>query len=741
MPACLRSIGTTLALASFLACLEASPAGAYHGTPNPDWGAHLVLNTAGTQLTPAAQDWIRNYSAAEDNLWRSQGAGMAIGDGNTFKRGLFKRLLPPAYPVLPFAGAQNNVREVCASYFPNGCWRVSRDDRDFDGGSWPQHLDDVNYPSMIEVPSERWSAGFHYGGLWEYNGVESLYKELNTLWGLPINTDHHCGPQGAPEWGDRLMAYELETPRCWHPSPWPGHYDTHTAKRSVSIKHLIEDVGFGPDNAALPNTAAPHDRAPWFDNWATSVAAYLRELPDPQERRIIQWIASRLGPMDSPYLAARFRPVLRFDTDEKWRPLDIDTFFAEGAHQLCAPGLGCQYVSSADALQGAATPDAYLDINGHAEGDPSIYRTNFVCTQPPLQDCDSANSKLYYRIGPPTSSGYRLIVYWAFYRFNEYEVLDLDAGNHEGDWEGVEVAPSNTDPETFDYISFSGHGTWYSYLRQNLECDDGPGDADCIDNGNKVGKRVRVYVANGSHANYPQPCSGGCGRGGPDPATGQPLPEKDYDGVKDWGMNYIYGGSGLAEAPQSWFNWPGRWGAAGSPRSPGLQPPSGTNSECALFNPNCPVRPARAARPLPPRVAQAKRGRQTARCGSWFGPHVVAVLCTPKLRSAVRTRTLGRRGQISIRVLRGATTSAQRRRYRASQASVRALAQALGRPVSPDDRLRVRGHLPAGSVLMVRGIRANRLVIDRFVLPRKARTLRARLSRSSGRQRFVYSLE
>jgi Tol biopolymer transport system component len=35
------------------------------------------------------------------------------------------------------------------------------------------------------------------------------------------------------------------------------------------------------------------------------------------------------------YLAARFEPVLRFDTSETWRPLNIESFFAEDQHHLC----------------------------------------------------------------------------------------------------------------------------------------------------------------------------------------------------------------------------------------------------------------------------------------------------------------------------------------------------------------------------------------------------------------------
>ncbi len=493
---------------------------------------------------------------------------------------------------------------------------------------------------------------------------------------------------------------------------------------------------------------------------------------------LVDWYEHQLQgappPDEDVFLARKFQPVLRFDSAERWRPLNVDDFFAErdqagaGLHRICiplaspdaaeiAPGHSgteahpddltsaggipeyhCERVTSQATLSDWNSPDAFLDLQEEASQEANDYRGPAACVTGPLLDCDTSRSTAYYSVGEPPSQGYRLIVYWFFYRFNDWRQYNDELFDHEGDWEGIEVAPSTTNPETFDYVSFSGHGHWYSYARSNLECDNGASDAKCTANGAPIGSRVRAYVAEGSHASYPSACplDPGCIQASPDTIS----PEHRSDGKWFWGMNYTADGSQLRSTQPGWYNWSGRWGVHRSPPSPGQQPPDGDNWECAhgSLNTDCPARPSRARRRAP--VTQADRNRRAARCANWFGPGVVAVLCTPTLRAAVKSRLLGRAGRLRVRVLRRPTIARTRQSIPASAASVTALAQTIGDPLRAGDRVRVTGRIPAGSVLMLRGQRGKRQVARRLHIMRSRSQLTVRVRPAARRGvRFVRS--
>jgi hypothetical protein len=711
--------------------------------------ASVVFTADGSKLSPAAEAWVKNYSAAEDALWRAQGPA-GPRDANVFKRGLVDRMFPQGLSFLPWSGAQVNVKEICHSYFPNGCWRFMRNDTDYDGAGVPTWVNDVRNPGTISI-GETWlssgSPDMKFAGLWEYNGTEIFHRDAGHLWaGEDFSPDWHCGTQGPPTWGKTLRSWAPAGAECLHfyPNGWP-YWDEHDAFRGITLRHVVSDVSIGADDPNIPNySVCPTCLPNWGPQWSNMMATYLYELPDPVEQRIVQWIASRIGTSEDPYLAHRFRPVLRFDSDETFRPLNIDALFAEGdggqpRHSVCIaldspdaetyapghaeteehpddlPGAHCERVHSVDDATQWISPDAFIDLDGRdSSTDPDDHVATATCVQPPLRDCDPENSAIYYFItNPTTPNGYRYIDYWFFYR------LDSD---HEGDWEGVEIVPTLAG-DTFDFASFSAHGDWWSYTRDNLICEDGvvgaePDHPECSDElGNPIGKHVRVHPSAGKHANYPEPCSGGaCPRPG-----GGILGEPDYDGQKPWaGNNDLTGTTLLPVAGTSWFDWDGSWGATngadGPANSPGQQPPDADH--CA--DNVCPPRPsARRAR-------AAARNRHNARCRTWFGPQVVAALCTPRLGGAVRAARLGRRGNIRLQVVRGARSAAARKR-RTSADSVVALAQAVGPALARRDRLRVRGRVPRGTVLFVRGVSGRRVVERRFKFRSARRGLTVRL--------------
>jgi hypothetical protein len=303
-----------------------------------------------------------------------------------------------------------------------------------------------------------------------------------------------------------------------------------------------------------------------------------------------------------------------------------------------------------------------------------------------MRDCGSGvKSSIYYWHTPMANGGYYLD-YWIFYRYNDWP---LSPGfDHEGDWESVTIARSNTATSytTFDFASFSQHGTWYSYLRENLSCDGGP-PGSC---GSTTGtaRHVTVYVANGSHANYPDECSSLCFQ------TRSTTPEASHDGDALWENDAQP--SALLGLPRNeygmdrWMGFSGKWGAEGSPSGPAWGD-NGTHFyepgvyECGEDIVPCAARARARSRP---RRKAMLRGND--RCRQWFGGSVMAAACTPKrLRAAVAARAVRGRGAVRIQPPPAASRSALR-----STASAAGIAQALGRPLRPGQRLRVTG--PAG---------------------------------------------
>jgi hypothetical protein len=249
--------------------------------------------------------------------------------------------------------------------------------------------------------------------------------------------------------------------------------------------------------------------------------------------------AAVAAPQDDLSLALRFRPRLLFDRKERWRPLDVDAFLAEGGHQACPPaGQGpCAPFTGVAQL----TPQvAYLDMRGNGPPDPP-----------------GSPSVVYAHV---VRKGARVAIdYWWFLRYNAYS---LD--RHESDWEGVTVIVDRAGAAVLE-VHYAAHADVWRY-------DD---DVPQI-----VGSRVKVYLANGDHAAYPKRCTHLCRQ------TDQTLPEAHYGGQVSWAGNSAAGcrrrcvrllPTDANGAPASWDAWDGRWGAPTSPafappRTPAFQP-------------------------------------------------------------------------------------------------------------------------------------------------------------------------
>jgi hypothetical protein len=418
----------------------------------------------------------------------------------------------------------------------------------------------------------------------------------------------------------------------------------------------------------------------------------------------------------SDFLAAQFEPVLRFDSSEQWRPLNVESFFGEGQHRICESG-SCDNtpITSAADLNRHRGEGAYVDIAGHynISGDETSYYSPYsACTSSGLRDCDvGARSAIYWR-SAGAFGGYPFIDYWFFYRANYFsEEVDF----HEGDWEGVTIAPSLSQG-TFDYAAFSQHGTFYSYLRDVLRCEDYPATntgepGSCGIETYHGGFRVDTFPANGSHANYTTPCSEeiimvSCQQNG----SGQV--ERGYDGAVRWGRAFddpATAGSSLLKMPnigeEKWTDWPGDWGSpppefstqGGGPASPADQ---NIAVECASLNngEGCVPGPRGAARVSSTgseALGARSPGLTAVSCSSWLGQGISAAVCNPSaLRRAVLSGTVGDGSEVKF--------SLPGSKGPGKSASGRGIAQLAGNGLRSESEIEIDGKLGANAIVWTR---------------------------------------
>jgi hypothetical protein len=419
-------------------------------------------------------------------------------------------------------------------------------------------------------------------------------------------------------------------------------------------------------------------------------------------------------------LAARFRPWLRFDSKERWRPLSIDSLFAEHlpngrpAQRFCTrsdAGASCQPVGDSDEFeaaiseagaQGAAT---YIDIAGKRVKE---YRTpNRDCRKGRLLDCDdTSDSAIYYRV---TSSNGRFYVdYWWFMRYNHFAgtsatcVVPTDlCGEHEGDWEGVTLVTSPDDPNTLDYVSYAAHVGTFRYPADQLERHGDRSEGE---------ERPEVFIARGSHAAYPEKCS--------KLVCTQPIaiaglidtPEASTNGRSEWGRNDDRcepgaPGSCLLPLPSvesgltNWVTWAGLWGKTCGKRcqAKGPQAPESPGLQTRFLSPWCSTQDGASV------CDTAAPG-----CSDWIGPVVAVLACNPRAiaRGLQATEELPSGG------LKMVVTSAKGEKLRIS-ATTTGVVQALGEPLKKGSRVELTG-AGAANEIHLRAQRGRNLLEARF---------------------------
>jgi hypothetical protein len=423
--------------------------------------------------------------------------------------------------------------------------------------------------------------------------------------------------------------------------------------------------------------------------------------------------------------AVTFRPLLRFDTHESWRPLNLDRFLAEvdptrpgRPYNAVCDASSCNTNLQSGTADLASRPAGFIQVGslgpGGTGGTPDDYRSpDPACSAYGLWDCDSGpDAGIYYHVVRSSTSTYDWLDYWTYYRYNDLKGLD----HHEGDWEGAIIAINSASAQAFDAVGMAQHNgvTWE--LPGQVICDAGSpcGTVEVSPSGNitvrNVGRRVHVFVADGSHAAYPGPCHStvltGCRQD-----ENVLLPEGDHDGAWSWGANADP--SALLRFPDSsssWTFWNGHWGSSCSPsfncdgnicnvtppcNSP--KTPSKQGQIQAQDRFNCPGRGNPLGVVEPCAVAtrahsEAEFARWSASmCSRWFSASHTAVACSPSaLRQAVATGSLGRRPLFTF-------VPTARRRVGAG----RGVSQIGGAPLAIGQALVLRGTTPRDTVVAV----------------------------------------
>ena len=423
-------------------------------------------------------------------------------------------------------------------------------------------------------------------------------------------------------------------------------------------------------------------------------------------------------------LAGRFRPWLRFDSKEPWRPLNVDQLLDEGTHSFCNASAGkttCQRITSAadfDALLNHSTLGVASDINLGSGGFRS-YHGPVPCGGV-LLDCGTgARSAIYYHVTQSNDRYY--IDYWVFYRFNHFSrsapgvscqsqiARENDiCDEHQGDWEGVTAVTQPDASSRLDYVVYAAHKGTFRYSASQLDLVDGT--------------RPVVYVANGSHASYPRPCPSSCSQ---PPGLAQlglvDLPEGAFDGKAPWARDGDTcppnqpGSCLISLSQQPWVTWAGQWGA-------------GCGSACGgAMDANSPASPGRQARYQTPWCSSANGifacdGAAAASCGDWLGPLVAVVACDEDLlKRGLDRLNKTAPGRLAIVLPSGATVSAH----------TPGVVQSLGNPLTPPTTFTVIADGPSTQIL-VRAEQGDATVEDQFREPAAVPGQRIRVQVASG---------
>ena len=176
-------------------------------------------------------------------------------------------------------------------------------------------------------------------------------------------------------------------------------------------------------------------------------------------------------------LAAKYAPVLRLATGERYRPLRLEDYLTKAVLRSGSPPHGTLSPAQPTLFSLPVTSQAsYLDIQG---AEPNLRATMYPSIERQLE-LTRPRPTVYFHLAYQPAVGRVAIEYWFLYLYNDFY------DQHEADWEGVTVVLENGAPLGALYSQHQGR-KWIAWSALST-----------------AGGHPVVYVAKGSHAEYPK---------------------------------------------------------------------------------------------------------------------------------------------------------------------------------------------------------------------------------------------
>jgi hypothetical protein len=247
----------------------------------------------------------------------------------------------------------------------------------------------------------------------------------------------------------------------------------------------------------------------------------------------------------------RHMPVLRYDTGEDFFPVRVESITNNVGNKLLRAngatiaererggrGLNAGYLRGIS-KHTYPNGDAILESDKLDERGDDV--DEYMRDARQFQSSRVYGDRIYGRVvrlrdreGRTTGAW---LQYWFFYYYNNFPGQVVDTGDHEGDWEMIQVK-----------VDAQGKPLSAVYAHHNSA-------SKCAWTGlRRSGSRPIVFVARGSHASYPR--------------TGQHGQDVFNDGEQRRTVRRLIRVG--TNSPQ-WLNWPGKWGSSGSPQGPKFQ--------------------------------------------------------------------------------------------------------------------------------------------------------------------------
>lgn len=187
-----------------------------------------------------------------------------------------------------------------------------------------------------------------------------------------------------------------------------------------------------------------------------------------------------LGPRpaaDAVLLARRYAPRLHLASGERYRPLRLEDYLMRSVLRAGSPPNGAISQTRPTLFSLPTTSVAtYLDVR---DAQPNANAALYPSIERQLESRDP-RPVVYWHLVRQPSTGRVAIEYWLFYLYNDFY------DKHEADWEGVTVFLDGDAPIGVSYSQHQGR-KWVPWASDSTS------------------PTRDVYVARGSHADYPSP--------------------------------------------------------------------------------------------------------------------------------------------------------------------------------------------------------------------------------------------